>query len=222
MPRPASGGATPGYSGHRPREAIEDGGLSHYSGRLGQLTPWRRHYKPIATKVGVDAKDAWVPQTSTSHSSAPPKPAATTKGRRAAWSVNDWEVHQPERPPPLPETSGQWRRSVGGVAAGYAGFVPLSAEHCGSSHVGMRECWAGERAQRGHVGKSASGVLMRHTAEPPIASRLASSGVMGYAGHQPAENLGFGVSGWRSQQGGETDRRAFARATRNEEAALSA
>jgi len=110
----------------------------------------------------------------------------------SAWH-NDWRVHQPDPPPPMPGGNAeQYRSQVGGMLAGYAGYVPGNETHCASSHIGG----ISTLAQRGHnLTKSA---LLREQADK-WHSRAATS-VIGYSGLRPKANNGLGMSYWASER----------------------
>ena len=197
------GGAILGYSGHRPK-CVDQRSASPRA----VVTPWRRHFRELSDKVGVGAQ-ASPRRPSSARSTASKQRSASQSALRPvnrALGVNDWLVHQDRPPPPLPPDSLAYVRSVGGVAAGYQGFVPHSAAHCGSSHMGMhssrgttgynvrRPHSAGSMPpQRGHVGKVV-GPTMRVQADRTEMSGTAGAAVVGYSGHLPGAHCGFGIS----------------------------
>ena len=208
-PFPPMGGAALSYGGHRPRavEALEEGtvgSLSQYGGHLGNFTPFRRPHRSITTKVGATAATAeWVPPTDSGRFAALDLDGdGKVEGDELkAWHAktikchNDWVEHQKEPPPSLPPSAAEYRKAVGGIAAGYSGFVPHSKDTFGESHTGMRRLQRGAvLQQRGHVGKTGGGMLLRGRAEPTITSQLAQAAVTGYAGHKPEARYNFGES----------------------------
>ena len=209
-PYPPPGGALASYGGYRPRavEALEKGSLSQYGGQLGavdgyKMTPFRRPHRPIATKVGASAAIAeWVPHTDSGRFGIDTDGDGKVEAHELqAWHAktikcdNDWLMHQTEPPPELPPSAQEYKAAVGGITAGYGGFVPHSKDTFGQSHTGMHGLRRGEiLQQRGHRGKTGGGVMLRARAEPAISSHLASTAVAGYAGHIPHARGNFGTS----------------------------
>ena len=218
-----NGGAILGYGGHRPRHAFEDAHgrkVDSYRGSpmIAQQTPHRRGHRALPGKVGARPQQQWVPPPKRSLT-PPPSWRDSDPGEGGAAGqldeflaksttmkgivTNDWLVHQAEPPPSLPASSRTYRRSVGGIVPGWQGFVPHSAAHCGSSHVGMRASGASlERPksageQRGHIGKTSGGELFRQH-DDNSTSTIAAGAVLGYAGHLPSALHAFGVSAWTS------------------------
>jgi len=116
---------------------------------------------------------------------------------------NDWRVHSERAPPPVPHTAKAYVAQVGGILPGYAGFVPRSQSHYGSSHLGGTRDPVGGNvmrsasgAQRGHVGKTSHKTL-RVQARKEEASQRASSAAITYAGHRPTDHHTFGVAYYR-------------------------
>ena len=216
VPKQPVGGALIGYGGHRPRHVTVESGSS-----TPKLTPWRRFHAPLTDKVGEQYTAQPVPPDAAARDAArQPPPSARPvsapsgeRGRRSrrrpdagpptlrpsadALGVNDWSVHQSVPPPPLPADASEYVSAVGGVKAGYAGFVPHSAAHFGSSHIGMHERAApGPTPQRGHLGKT-DGSLLRVKADTAAVSPQAAAALVGWGGHLPGAQLTFGVSAWR-------------------------
>lgn len=207
IPMQPRGGAPLGYAGHRPMQINENSDHP-----LARMTPYRRHFREISGKVGTER-----PSSAPSARRQLPKHDGFTphafRPATQALGVNDWLVHQKAPPPGLPPDSATSHRAstaaleyvcdVGGVAAGYAGFVPHSAAHCGSSHVGMHglvpKGGHSARAQRGHTGK-VDGTILRVQAERNKMSRLAGGAAIGYSGHLPGASLGFGMSPWKPDE----------------------
>lgn len=232
-PTPQFGGAVIGYGGHRPRYTFEDGHgrrVESYKGSpmLAERTPFRRGHRELTSKVGLSRRleqeqrprTALTPRTPPSrdehgrvHGDSDGDGVADSAGTLDAFLarstrmkgvvVNDWQVHQRQPPPPVPDDSRAYRLGAGGIVPGWAGRVPRSAEHFGSSHVGMRSHPSATQrprsagAQRGHVGKTAGGALFREHDDNQT-SVLAADAVIGYAGHLPRAQHAFGVSPWAS------------------------
>jgi hypothetical protein len=217
------GGAILGYGGHRPKHTFEDmkgrPSSAPYRGSpmVAQQTPHRRYHADLGIKVGTKPGDVhnWVPGARRAIT-PPPSWRDAEKGAGGAAGqtdeflakstkmkgivVNDWRVHQAEPPPSLPPSSRSYKQAVGGILPGWQGFVPHSAAHCGSSHVGLRSGGASPerraddaRAQRGHVGKSGGGALFRQH-DDNSTSTFAAGAVIGYSGHIPSALHAFGVS----------------------------
>lgn len=191
VPVQPRGGAILGYGGHRPTAVNEMSDSPRAS-----ITPYRRHFREVSDKVGIGANR---PASASAVTGRAPRrgdpPPPVLRPATQALGVNDWVVHQTTPPPGLAPDSAEYVRDVGGVSSGYAGFVPHSASHCGSAHVGMRGRES-SLPQRGHTGK-VDGRVLRVQAERDALSRLAGGAVVGYGGHLPGAQLSFGMSAWK-------------------------
>lgn len=163
------GGIVPGYGGHRP--GARD---VHHRMAYGGVPVFNR--PSSATPPGQGT-----------HLDKRPTTAFQEYGR--GWKVPDETL-----------STDRFRESVGGVLCGYTGHVPNNRTHYGSSHVGgLAEVGTrGHRAQRGHSG---SRERMQGDKELDMSRRTlrTAAPVVGYQGHVPKAQEGFGTSYWKKQ-----------------------
>lgn len=111
---------------------------------------------------------------------------------------NDWEVHQKHPPGPVPRDIGSYLQEVGGVTAGYSGFVPDSTSLVASS---LGKLSSGP--QRGHLQDKLGSMMRVQPAKG--ASRLAGEAAVGYSGLRPDAQQGFGMSYWSQPPPGSSE-----------------
>ena len=97
-------------------------------------------------------------------------------------------------------STDRFRDAVGGVVAGYTGFVPNARTHFGSSHVGG----VSDVGRRGHFaqkGHAAQHERMQGDKELDVSARTlrSSSPAVGYQGHLPRAMDAFGISYWKGE-----------------------
>jgi len=199
-----------GYGGHRQGardagdRAVHDlvGAFNHRgytTSRRGQLSAGSTSSAALEVPLGSQSDRST--EASRQLRSADQICFAPAAGRVPAH--NDWRVHSEHAPPPVPDTAKAYVAQVGGIVPGYAGFVPRSQSHYGSSHlggvrgpVGGGAVRSASGAQRGHVGKTSHKTL-RVQARKEEASQRASSAAISYAGHRPTDHHTFGVAYYR-------------------------
>lgn len=177
-----------GYRPPKPQAPVARGDLSKVPLTYSGFKP--RHF---------DKAPSFEPVGAVRHQS----PTRTMSSRQPrTGSHNDWAVHQQQPPPPMPVDSAQYRQQVGGLIAGYSGFVPGSEVHCASSHLGNMQTLE----QRGHESSKLTNLLR----VPPVrdTSVKAGNSAVGYAGLRPQSSEGLGISYWGGDPAAEGSREA--------------
>jgi len=183
--------------GHSMMNSREYGTGAAYSFResVGGVVPGYAGHRPGARDVHHKAAFGGVPTFNDPRARSPPGQGAHLHNRRTTcfheYGVG-WKA--PEDAP-----NADFREAVGGVLAGYTGFVPGARTHYGTSHVGGLAVVGprGHVAQRGH---SAEVERMHADKELDLSTRplRAAAPVVGYQGHLPKAIDSFGTSCWRA------------------------
>ena len=100
-----------------------------------------------------------------------------------------------KRPEDKSASSEPFREAVGGVLAGYTGFVPNAKTHYGSSHVGSLST----SGARGHAAQAGHGARPAKELDLSARTQRSAAPVVGYQGHLPRAIDSYGTSYWRSK-----------------------
>jgi hypothetical protein len=174
------------------------GGSYPFRERVGGVLPGYAGNRPGARDVHHKMAYGGVPTFSPPRSARAPgqgqhlekRPTTSFQEYGKGWKVPDDTL-----------STDRYREAVGGVLAGYSGFVPNARTHYGSAHTGgLSEVGArGHIAQRGHAGAVERNQADR---ELDLSSRTmrTAAPVIGYQGHIPKAMEAFGTSHYRTDK----------------------
>ena len=178
------------------------GGAYAFRERVGGVVPGYAGHRPGARDISHKMAYGGVPTFNHPRSRTPPGQGSRLDNRPTTSFqeyAQGWKVPE-ERP------NEEYRDSVGGLLAGYTGFVPHSRTHFGSSHVGglANVGYRAHLPQRGHEA-SVNGLNVQKQVDHSLRTQRTHAPVVGYQGHLPLANDAYGISYWR-KGGSETER----------------